>query len=65
MRACVRFMVLAVAQMLGMNAAALHHVVNGMFMFFERIGFAAGELVSFITAQPQPDANGAYLVLSA
>ena len=44
--------------MLGMNAMALHHVVNGLFMFFERVGGAAGELVAFLTAQPLPDANG-------
>jgi hypothetical protein len=46
-------------QMLGMNADALFRVFGGLLHFFEQVGFAIGELVGFISAQPPVDANGA------
>lgn len=50
------------SQLLGMNAEALHHVVNGMLHFFERIGAGVGDLVAFITGAPQLDANGSVAI---
>lgn len=42
-----------------MNADALFRVFGGLLHFFEQVGFAIGELVGFISAQPPVDANGA------
>jgi hypothetical protein len=62
---CVCITLLFRFQLLGMNAEALHHVVNGMLHFFERIGAGVGDLVAFITGAPQLDASGTELSLSS